>query len=137
MSPNTLITLILVLLPVIALVLIALISRKTRMLFLVIALVYTTSGMVFLMVKHDYENQAVIRNIDVVDTHLRQTYPEERWVISTVEDTHNHQRNIKVVFLNEEDKSYTYSVVDDTISQVAWSQGGDDSNPRHLEPLKE
>jgi hypothetical protein len=42
-----------------------------------------------------------------------------------------------VVFPNEEDKSYTYSVVDDTISQVAWSQGGDDSNPRHLEPLKE
>ncbi|OIN65960.1 hypothetical protein BLD48_13590 [Exiguobacterium sp. KRL4] len=93
----------------------------------------------YLMIYPYYLDQRSASNAEQVEMYLEKTYPGERWTTMTVpywEEQYKHLNpyKIDVVFGNEPDAVYTYTVNDKgNVELVGFSTKNDKDNFRHLE----
>lgn len=121
-------------LPILILSLAALLSSKKRIVFLSLALFISTAEFMYLIEEKDNEKLTVMENIDAVETHLRERYPDEKWFIRRQEGVSLDHGGIQVIFLNELDKGYNYYVGGDKVKQDGgFSKEGAHEEMKHYE----
>lgn len=91
-------------------------SRGRAMMFTLAGLICIAYG-VYLIVHPYFVDQKVAYNAKQVESYLEKTYPDERFTLTTVpywKEGYKHLNpyKIDVVFANEADATYTYSVED-------------------------
>lgn len=115
-----------------------------RMLMFSLAGVICIAYGVYLIVHPYFVDQKVAYNAKQVELHLEKTYPDERFTLTTVpywKEGYKHLNpyTIDVVFANEADATYTYSVEDNgTVELSGFPSTPDDrlDGFKHLEEHK-
>lgn len=121
-------------LPTLILSLVALFYSRKRSVFLALALLISTTEVIYLIAEKDAEKRTIIENMDAVETHLRKRYPGEQWFIRREEGVSLNHGGIEVIFLNELDKGYTYYVKGGKVKQDGgFSKEGADKEWKHYE----
>lgn len=118
-------------------------SRGRAMMFTLAGLICVAYG-VYLIVHPYFVDQKVAYNAKQVELHLEKTYPDERFTLTTVpywKEGYKHLNpyTIDVVFANEADATYTYSVEDNgTVELSGFPSTPDDrlDGFKHLEEHK-
>lgn len=118
-------------------------SRGRAMMFTLAGLICVAYG-VYLIVHPYFVDQKVSYNAKQVELHLEKTYPDERFTLTTVpywKEGYKHLNpyTIDVVFANEADATYTYSVEDNgTVELSGFPSTPDDrlDGFKHLEEHK-
>lgn len=118
-------------------------SRGRAMMFTLAGLICVAYG-VYLIVHPYFVDQKVAYNAKQVESYLEKTYPDERFTLTTVpywKEGYKHLNpyKIDVVFANEADATYTYSVEDNgTVELSGFPSTPDDrlDGFKHLEEHK-
>ncbi|MGX8178586.1 hypothetical protein ACWS7L_13910 [Exiguobacterium artemiae] len=115
-------------------------SRGRAMMFTLAGLICVAYG-VYLIVHPYFVDQKVSYNAKQVELHLEKTYPDERFTLTTVpywKEGYKHLNpyTIDVVFANEADATYTYSVEDNGTVELSGFPSTPDSLEERLDGLK-
>lgn len=121
-------------LPVVILSIVALFFPKKRIVFLSLALFVSTAEIIILIWEKDNEKLTVMENIIAVESHLQERYPGEEWFIRRREGVFLDHGGIEVIFLNELDRGYYYTVEGDQVRQSGgFFKEGADRDEKHAE----
>ncbi|PID21558.1 hypothetical protein CSV61_07585 [Sporosarcina sp. P3] len=133
MSPGSLILFTILVAPIILLVVVAFFWKKARIILLGFAIVISSVETYYVLYNQESSLQKWYQHEDIVNAYLKKTYPNDDWVTRQASRSAFFPAGVEVIFTDELEVAYLYTVEDSTVNLVGYSSEEGYENPKRSE----
>ncbi len=130
MSPSSVILFTILVVPIILLLLIAFFWKRARIVLLIFAIVISSVETYYVLYKQDSSFQKWYEYEEAVNTHLKKTYPEDKWISRRATETLFPATGVEIIFVDETEVAYLYLVEEGVVNFVGYSSEEGNKSPK-------